>query len=283
MNEYVRIFWQSFTPDKGPPVSFMLILVFTIVFVMVLTNPPYGWSKKKIFFLGLSLSPIIIVAIPVEIAIRYRAEKRSLSERLLELTPQQLVLTRQLLHDSRLNQLVFMRIVLTTRDAQIKGDTQQLERLLEWCSIEHPYETDRARAVLTGNPTPDQLVSDVVHETTTIERRLNMNEISNIAIKIMLSLAAFLIAFGLSSFFIRGIFPWKKEKPLFSNFLSFSSAFLLSGVFALWLFTADAAKDFIRKITEGFSSVLIAVISILFISIGVYLFWKKIKSWIKPG
>ena len=240
-------------------------------------------GSRKGLKLCLVLGMIILCAIPVEDMYRSHMERLILLERLIELSPQQFASTRQAMLHVDLDQSAFMRILLTVRKAQMTNHADDVERLLEWWSINYPRETIIARTVMAGGVISPDSFSLAGNGTQTIQRRLTINEISGVALKIMLCLAAFLIAFGLSSFFIRDIFPWKKEKPQFSNALSYSTSFLLSAVFALWLFTANAGQEFVKSITQGFSRVVSTVLAIMFVSIGVYLFWKKIKAWIKPG
>lgn len=100
-------------------------------------------------------------------------------------------------------------------------------------------------------------------------------------VRILLSLAGFTIAFGFSSYFLREIFPWPKGSRI-SNALSFSTALFLSALLSLWLLTAEAAEALITRITQGFVGVITTTLSVLFVAIGVYLAWKRIKSYIKP-
>jgi hypothetical protein len=101
-------------------------------------------------------------------------------------------------------------------------------------------------------------------------------------VRVLLSLASFTIAFGFSSYFLREIFPWPKGSRV-SNILSFSTAFFVSALFSLWLLTAEAAERLITQITQGFLGVITSTLSVLFIAIGVYLAWKRIKAYIKPS
>ena len=99
--------------------------------------------------------------------------------------------------------------------------------------------------------------------------------------RLMLSLASFTIVFGLSPYFLAGIFPWKKETSL-SKVFSFVTGFFLAVLFASWIYSASEAEALIGRITQGFLGVITSVLSILFIAIGTYLFWKKLKAYIKP-
>ena len=109
-----------------------------------------------------------------------------------------------------------------------------------------------------------------------------MDSIVNVAIRALLSIGAFLITFGVSAAFLPEIFPWEKGTRI-SNFLSFGTAFFLAATFALWLGTSTTAFGVvIDQLTRGFLGVVTTFLSILFGAIGVYLFWKRLKTLIKP-
>lgn len=109
-----------------------------------------------------------------------------------------------------------------------------------------------------------------------------MENIINVAIRILLSVSAFLIAFGMSAAFLPEIFPWDKGSRI-SNYLSFGTAFFLAAVFALWLGTSTTAFGVvIDQLTQGFMGVITAFFATLFGAISVYLLWKRLKTLIKP-
>lgn len=104
---------------------------------------------------------------------------------------------------------------------------------------------------------------------------------STFVTRLMLSLASFTIVFGLSPYFLASIFPWKRE-TLLSKVFSFATGFFLAVLFANWIYSASEAEALIGQITQGFLGVITSVLSILFIAIGIYLFWKKVKAYLKP-
>ena len=98
----------------------------------------------------------------------------------------------------------------------------------------------------------------------------------------LLAISAFLIVFGLSAGFLPDLFPWKRGTRI-SNVLSFGTAFFLALLFALWLGTSSTAFDVVLdQITRGFLGVVTTFLSILFLAVGVYLFWKRVRTLIKP-
>ena len=109
-----------------------------------------------------------------------------------------------------------------------------------------------------------------------------MENMINIAIRTLLAISAFLVTFGMSAAFLPEIFPWEKGSRL-SNYLSFGTAFFLAATFALWLGTSTTAFGIvIDQLTRGFLGVITTFLSVLFGAVGVYLFWKRLKTLIKP-
>ena len=104
-------------------------------------------------------------------------------------------------------------------------------------------------------------------------------------IRIMLSGGVFLIVFGLSLSFLPEIFPYKPGS-IMSNVLSWGTALLISGAFALYLGTTDSAyQTILSLITTEFLKVVISFLSVLFGAIGAYLIYRKVQSYIalKPS
>jgi len=104
---------------------------------------------------------------------------------------------------------------------------------------------------------------------------------TNSLLRVLLGICAFLITFGLSASFLPGLFPYKKDS-FASKSLSLLVALLLSSVFGLWLATSVTATTILDQITQEFTRILTIFLTILFTAIGVYLFWKQVKVWLKP-
>jgi hypothetical protein len=100
---------------------------------------------------------------------------------------------------------------------------------------------------------------------------------SNIIMRILLSIASFLIGFGLMWHFFKEIFPQEKNSDSL-EFLSRGTALCLSGLFAVWVFNATEADQLISQVTKGLFGVIGSVIGILFLFITGYLAVKKLKA-----
>jgi len=96
------------------------------------------------------------------------------------------------------------------------------------------------------------------------------------------SIFVFVLLFGLSSYFFREILPWKRESPVFNTILSVVVSALLSSVAALSVYQSSSTMGAMDSITGQFSDFVAIAVNILFIFIGVFLFWKKIKAYIWP-
>ncbi len=89
----------------------------------------------------------------------------------------------------------------------------------------------------------------------------------------------FVFSFGFSAYFLKEIFPWKSVAPVFNNFLSFLSAFFLASFTALVVYDGKSTSDLVQNTANRFSDFASTALSILFLMMGVYLFWKKVKAY----
>jgi hypothetical protein len=109
-----------------------------------------------------------------------------------------------------------------------------------------------------------------------------MDSIVNASIRVLLSTGAFLIVFGLCVAFLPGLFPHEKGSRM-SNYLSYSTSFVLAAVFALWLGSSATAFGIVLdQLTKGFMGIVTTFLSILFGAIGVYLLWRQFTTMIRP-
>ena len=110
----------------------------------------------------------------------------------------------------------------------------------------------------------------------------NMTDAINVAIRVLISIGAFLLTFGLSVAFLPEVFPYARgSRP--SNLLAYSIGFCLAGAFALFLGVSETAFGIVfDQLTQGFLGVITTALSILFGAIGAFLFWRQIKTTIKP-
>jgi len=89
----------------------------------------------------------------------------------------------------------------------------------------------------------------------------------------------FLFAFGFAAYFLGEIFPWKEKAPVFNGFLSFLSAFFLASFTALVVYDGKATTDAVSSAAARFSDLASTALSIVFLMMGVFLFWKKVKAY----
>ena len=96
---------------------------------------------------------------------------------------------------------------------------------------------------------------------------------------VLYSAFIFVFSFGFAAYFLREIFPWKATAPVFNNFLSFLSAFFLASFTALVVYDGKSTSAVVADTASRFSDFASTALSILFLMMGVYLFWKKVKAY----
>lgn len=102
-------------------------------------------------------------------------------------------------------------------------------------------------------------------------------------IKGVVSITAFVIALGFTLRFVPSIFPWD-PKSYSSKILSITTSIGISLIFSLYLMSSTSLiGNFVNQIGEGFFAIITAFAGITITSIGVYLFWTRIKRFIWPG
>lgn len=118
-------------------------------------------------------------------------------------------------------------------------------------------------------------------EATTQENYLMPNFPSLKFPLLLICAASFMLTLGLGSFFLPRLMPWT-DQSWQSQMFGITTAFLLAGFFATWLYSAEQAQEFIETVATGFLGVVSTAISVLFLGIGVFLFWKKLRAIIWP-
>jgi hypothetical protein len=96
---------------------------------------------------------------------------------------------------------------------------------------------------------------------------------------VLYSAFVFVFSFGFAAYFLKEIFPWKDSAPVFNNFLSFLSAFFLASFTALVVYDGKSTSTAVTDTASRFSDFASTALSILFLMMGVYLFWKKVKAY----
>ena len=89
----------------------------------------------------------------------------------------------------------------------------------------------------------------------------------------------FVFSFGFAAYFLSEIFPWKSKAPVFNGFLAFLSAFFLSAFTALIVFDGKTTADSATAAASRLSDLASTALSIMFLMMAIFLFWKKIKAY----
>jgi hypothetical protein len=106
-------------------------------------------------------------------------------------------------------------------------------------------------------------------------------DIVDIAIRFLVAIFCFVVSFGISSYFFREIFPYEKGTEL-SYLYSSISGLLISLIFSASVWKSfDLWTKLVGNIQTGMSAVIATVLSLLFVLMGGFLFWRKLKSFIK--
>lgn len=102
---------------------------------------------------------------------------------------------------------------------------------------------------------------------------------SGLAMKLLMAMAAFFVSFGFSSYFLAEfVLPWPRDSFM-SRLTSFGAGICLSVLFAVWLYRSEALGLLLSGVTGGFLGMMGSVIAILFLAMGVFLFFRKIKAF----
>jgi hypothetical protein len=89
----------------------------------------------------------------------------------------------------------------------------------------------------------------------------------------------FVFSFGFAAYFLKEIFPWKDTAPVFNNFLAFLSSFFLAAFTAMVVFDGKSTTANVADTASRFSDLASTALSIMFLMMGVFLFWKKAKAY----
>ena len=89
----------------------------------------------------------------------------------------------------------------------------------------------------------------------------------------------FVFSFGFAAYFLKEIFPWKDSAPVFNNFLAFLSSFFLAAFTAMVVFDGKNTSANVADTASRFSDLASTALSIMFLMMGAFLFWKKAKAY----
>jgi len=104
--------------------------------------------------------------------------------------------------------------------------------------------------------------------------------LSKTASKLFLVVLGFTVIFSLVKHFVPEFLPTDRNEQS-TKLVSIICAISISSIFAIFIFTSASTDQLLDSITSGASKALSASISILFISIAAFLFWRKLKAFLK--